>query len=306
MKEISMRDQIIHHGEDASERHPGVTVSIETITPEYAKWILDNCNTHNRRITSDQKRDERNQIFLDMKNGRFAFNGESITFSPEGTLLDGQHRLNACVRAGKPFDTVVVRGVRMASQMTMDKGAKRTVANNLQIMGCSNANILGGAGKLICMWATNGWDVPRNSVKSGFTDQDVQEFCLSHEDELQQAISTSGSSSHSGKRVLSASRATALAFVFSRISAEDAAYFFDDFNSPVPERQPIALLKDKLYKDAVGGRRSDARTVIAYVVKAWNAFMEGERLLVLRFAQGGARPEKFPVPDGYYDGILDD
>src|SRR4051812_39659069 len=48
---------------------------------------------------------------LAMERGDWVLNGETIKFNDKGNLIDGQHRLQACVLAGKPFQTYVVRGI---------------------------------------------------------------------------------------------------------------------------------------------------------------------------------------------------
>lgn len=115
-------------GEYVADRYPGVTVSIERITPSVAQSMLG-ANTHNRNANRFEA------ISKALKNGEWSLNGASIVFSDDGVLLDGQHRLMACVKTGIAFDTIVVRGIGQRQQMTMDVGTKRKVADFLKLDG---------------------------------------------------------------------------------------------------------------------------------------------------------------------------
>lgn len=73
------------------------------ITPERAATIMEQ-NIINRKIN------QANVDFLvdQMNDDQFVFNGESIIISNEGHLLDGQHRLMACIKSNKPIEVSLV------------------------------------------------------------------------------------------------------------------------------------------------------------------------------------------------------
>ena len=48
-------------------------------------------------------------------------------------MLDGQHRLRACVETGISFETVLVTGLPDAVFTTLDQGSKRTLAQMLAL-----------------------------------------------------------------------------------------------------------------------------------------------------------------------------
>ena len=54
-----------------------------------------------------------------------------IVLSPDGQVLDGRTRLNACIRSGATFDTLIVQGVDIAAFETIDSVRKRTLADVL-------------------------------------------------------------------------------------------------------------------------------------------------------------------------------
>lgn len=114
------------------DRHRGeekIAVEIVTITPDIAKAWLDK-NIKNRHIAARYIR-----LFArDMRNHAWMLTGETIKFSWDGYLLDGQTRLTACIESNTPFRSLVVYGVDPRSQDVMDTGKARTGADILEQM----------------------------------------------------------------------------------------------------------------------------------------------------------------------------
>lgn len=65
-----------------------------TITPEKAKTLLV-MNTKNRKLSRKLVQ----KYASDMAAGRWPYNGDPIRVSVSNVLLDGQHRLEACIAA---------------------------------------------------------------------------------------------------------------------------------------------------------------------------------------------------------------
>ncbi|MCD8302561.1 MAG: hypothetical protein LUC44_06035, partial [Prevotellaceae bacterium] len=70
-----------------------------------------------------------------------------ITFSEEGRLLNGQHRLKAVVKSGKTVRMAVMRGVSVKDFSVIDTGMMRTSSDILSIAQVPNytsvASIIG-------------------------------------------------------------------------------------------------------------------------------------------------------------------
>ena len=103
-------------------------VKVVTITPEIAAQLLE-LNIKNR----DVKKTNVSYLEFEMQAGEFHFNGESIILSVTGYVLDGQHRLMACVSTGKAFQTVLVLGVPDKDMCTIDTGPTRTAVDSMKI-----------------------------------------------------------------------------------------------------------------------------------------------------------------------------
>jgi hypothetical protein len=99
----------------------------ETITPTKAKKILAETNVDNRSM----RRTVVERYARDMANGNWRLTSDPIKFDADGRLIDGQHRLQACVEAGKSFKTAVAYGVEVIAKEAMDTGLRRTFADVL-------------------------------------------------------------------------------------------------------------------------------------------------------------------------------
>lgn len=135
-------------GDGNQAQSDGGTMNIEqcNITPTRARQILDE---HNRRIESGefvQRHISQNvvdQYATSLKLGQWSLNGESIKFDKSGNLIDGQHRLWACVKAQTSLPVFVVSDLPVTKDGiktidTIDSGKKRTVADALKLEGISS------------------------------------------------------------------------------------------------------------------------------------------------------------------------
>ncbi len=97
-----------------------VTPSMVTwVTPELAEKLLKrNPNFRSMRVGLIQK------YAREMKDDEWILNGATIIFNGDGKLVDGQHRLAACVEAGVKFPTIIYCG---GSALGIDEKFARTL-----------------------------------------------------------------------------------------------------------------------------------------------------------------------------------
>jgi hypothetical protein len=147
---------------------PTASVELVVITPDMARAMLDK-NTRNRNL----KPVVAAAYARDMTMGHWRFNGESVVVNCDGTIMNGQHRLTACVESGVPFASVLVTGVPTDAMQTMDSGSKRTAGDQLRLRGEVNVNSLAAVIRFALQWAdgTNRFLSPTNSEISAFLDR---------------------------------------------------------------------------------------------------------------------------------------
>ena len=90
------------------------------ITPVIAEALLS-FNTNNIPPAPNKIQ----QYAISMEEGRWKLNGDSIRFSNDGVLLDGQNRLLACIAAKSDFVTNIVVGLEPEVFNTIDQGRVR-------------------------------------------------------------------------------------------------------------------------------------------------------------------------------------
>ncbi len=127
-------------------------VVVETLTPYQCKHILKYYNPKNRKLSIPQA----SKYAKDMNNGDWLTTGQSITFSTDGLLIDGQHRLFACVETDTPITVVVAYGVEPESFSVTDNGKIRSNSDVLEMIGYQNAGDLSALVRSIIAYEAGG------------------------------------------------------------------------------------------------------------------------------------------------------
>lgn len=130
-----------------SKSNSNTNSKIETlvVTPDIAKAWLDK-NTHNRKPSHRHIA----KLARDMIVGSFVFTGDPIRFDRSGRLIDGQHRLMACVKSEKPFETLVIYDLAPETQDKLDTGKARGANDVMALAGYHSASTLAAACRIIC------------------------------------------------------------------------------------------------------------------------------------------------------------
>lgn len=124
------------------------------ITPEQAKKWLEKNNgggRGNRQISQRQL----NFLTESILRGQWVLNGETIKIGKDGSVIDGQHRLMAIVRANCSIDSLVVFDCDPESYNTIDKGRARTAGETFRNLDVKNWNSVAAATCVLKMLLTN-------------------------------------------------------------------------------------------------------------------------------------------------------
>lgn len=261
---------------------------VQDIGPDEAKEILLG-NTHNRHLRSRVV----NMYADDMRSGAWRENGESIKIAVDGTVLDGQHRLHAIVESQTRHRVLVVTGLPMETQETVDGGAKRKFADVLKLRGEVNCVGLAAAVRRVHLWEAGG----RRGLRGGVNPTTTQMLTtLEKYPELRRSVQITALV---GTHVpLPTSVLSLCHFLFERLDYEDTEFFFARLRDGVnlDQTDPIYVLRRTVVNANTDRSRLVETQMIALVIKAWNAYREGRSIQVLSFKPGGSSPEKFPEP----------
>jgi hypothetical protein len=121
------------------------------IKPSVASYILENYNSKNRKISQTKI----SQTCSDIAAGRFLVNGESVIFDSNGMLIDGQHRLFACVSSNVEIVSLCAFGIDPEAMRTIDLGKGRTVGDIAQIEGVPNGNSVAAIARILLAYEHN-------------------------------------------------------------------------------------------------------------------------------------------------------
>lgn len=271
-----------------------VKAAVESITPEKAvSWLKK--NEFNRSLQATLVDHYAQQI----KDGEWFLNGESIIFSDTGSLLDGQHRLHGIVKAKRPAECIVVRGVDKKAMVSINTGRSRSVADHLKMQGVECKEYLSAAAAITYLSRfINGKYI---DSKRRVTPQWAFKYINDNKGFLK-IIKNEGTSA----KLCSTGVYYALSYLFSKINAAKADAFFHGFitGENLSGTSPILAAREQL-KGYMGIRRKgkkDQRAVIYILVTAFTLYLENKRadLAALRYRDGVAI--ELPKRGGGVDG----
>jgi hypothetical protein len=78
-----------------------------------------------------------------IRSGRFGLTHQGIAFNVLGVLIDGQHRLNACVETGRSIFVLVAFNMPEESYLRVDRGTNRSAGDDLITMGLETTTAQG-------------------------------------------------------------------------------------------------------------------------------------------------------------------
>jgi hypothetical protein len=227
----------------------------------------------------------------DMAAGRWSLNGDPIRFDKDGKLIDGQHRLLACIQANVPFTSFVVRGLGDDAFLTLDSGIKRTMGDELTFAEEKNAVALGAALQQLMRYEQGILD-KGTALKAT---RHEQKEALERNPELRGSIPYGQMT----KAMLRHSLGTVLHYLFSRKDKVLADEFFVKLSQGTNLKgdDPIYLLRERLMRENYKGSKTrlQSKEVLALTIKAWNAKRKDERPRSLMWRGQGEGAEDFPV-----------
>lgn len=249
------------------EARASVETTVETITPEKAaQWTSEDVNSHNRAVDGRRVM----TYARDMENGAWRFNNDGICFDVSGVLLNGQHRLHACIMSQKPFKSIVIRGLPPETQETMDGHRVRSMAGILQLRGFGRCAHLGGSARSLVNLANAGDGY--QSYRA--TNQELLALIERH------PLLTESVAKATGCRGVSPSVLAAMHYAGKVLlkNEERADAFVTVFNTGVPDYpgDPAHLLRETILRHQERKTTKSESIRFFSMIRAWNAFVRKE------------------------------
>lgn len=259
----------------------GLKARLVEVKPDLAaSWLAKN-----PRVQRTLSHSEVNMLARHIDSGEWVVNGGTIVFDTEDRLCDGQHRLAACIKTGKPITCLVVYGVEPKAFATMDVGRARNPRDALKAAGITHQTAVASACQILYR-VEHGLPVHAFDLlkRVRLSPLEILAFYNSHKG-LDRAVRTGAAV---GRMTHNMGAAVACRWLFDRISRDASEEFFErvEIGDQLDRGHPVLLLRAHLMPN-----RLYVASIVWSFVLAWNATRKGEKLT--RF---DIRTDK-PLPD---------
>lgn len=251
------------------------------VTPATAEsWLSENKDNRNIRSTVVAR------YARAMKEGRWTASPDAITFSTDGRLLNGQHRLHAITQSGTSVNLFVITNMEESCFSNMDRGVPRAYSDLLRSAGEANVMALGSVlGRAVAYQRTTGeingtavWTLHSNHIE----DVDRNAYLAAHPD-IRYSVDTwyHNSSGCRGSNPTVMAIAHHLIARATSVRAADAFLYQLVTQDREPANGTIRAACNGI--DRHNGRLNEQ---MAIVLNAWNAWSAGRELHKIALRDG--------------------
>lgn len=257
------------------------------VTPKLATKLLMNMN-RNRRV----KFNLLNRIVDSLNNNEWECeNGETIKITSYGKLFDGQHRLQAVIDSKKDTPMYFTFNCNNNSINTVDTGAHRRLQDILKINNIKYFNTVGGIIQSESVFK-KGVATRHSSTNSDIKSYNkILEIALDNKEYLEFVCKTADSLNNKFA-LITISYYAKYFNILHKIDKETCFDFFKMLSTGKDCYSPIYQLRNVLIKDASKAiRKLNSVEKEALFIKAWNYYVDGKDIKLLKWVNG---IEKFP------------
>ncbi len=287
------------------EREPNLHTEFRTVTPETADSWLTEKNKNNRPLNNQTVA----FIAQAIERGEWQLTHQGIAFDEEGCLIDGQHRLAAIRKSGIPVEIAVTHGVSRNAFAVLDTGRKRTGKDALSLVGETNGSHLAAALRGLHLYLTQP-DIGWSSSSGQITHMQLLNLLDEHP-KMRDSVSLGVQLNRAIKITVTA--ASIGCYVTSHERPEiDQSDWCEGLmtGAGLQVGDPRLTLRNTMLDLAAGRRQrksDDSRTHLLYYIKAWNAWVEGRSVKLLRRSPNESMPmvsKKGGDSRSGFDGML--
>jgi hypothetical protein len=279
---------------------PRIKYETRWITPDSAKEYLE-LQVANRSLVWGVVRN----YARDMLSGDWLQNGENIKINPDGFMLDGQHRMQAVILAGKmyadnpdeydePFEGMFFEfalNIPDDARQSMDIGKKRTLADEMAFEGAENS----GRVAPIVSWHMaylNGNYTNAGGSSYRPTQAKALEFWRGNKSQYYTTMLRGYDATRQGLGS-TASMGTAYHILRNKFGDEIADRFWDLLvtGANMQVGHPILLLRNVLLR-----KKFNRKTTFALIFKTWNSWIDGRTLKDAPYFKTEVTNKNFPFP----------
>lgn len=280
----------------ASVVDDGVRVQTYTITPEKAReWLDGPRGEHFRQRPLNQATVSR--YARDMANGDWNFDASMVCLSPDGILLNGQHRLHAIIRAGRPVKMTVATNVPESAGLTMDAGKNRSAADALAITrGVRRSAQMASLAKMLVLIQSGLITRDNKLQQQAVTHTVIAQFVDAHMDDMLYSVQVTD---RFKRQVDCPPTAFSVAhYMIAEVNGREwADLYVTALGKKVnePEGSAVLAVDNRLRNARSKSERHPDREIVSLLIRGWNHWSVGSRpkSMVL----GARKGEQFVMPE---------
>jgi hypothetical protein len=253
-------------------------ITLETITPEYAKQLLL-INLRNRPLNKTRAI----RIAKAIDRGEWQTNGDAIRISKNNVLLDGQHRLYAAALSSTPIQTLVIRDLPDEVFHTIDVSSRpRSAGDILALKGEKHYSTMAAVASRVYLQELTGNPFAKGSHLITPTTQQIEAII-----ERTPLIREASGFAKSKAWARSLLPPSTIGFCWMRFQEKNAAacdQFFSQLGSGIGlyEGSPILALRNRLMFEKENAAQITQAHKAALTFKAFKAFESGRKIRTLR------------------------
>lgn len=258
-------------------------ISEVDMTPALAAKLLEQ-NTVNRLLAPPRV----NALADAIDRGGWLHDANPIKIGDDGTVIDGQHRLYAVVKAGKTVRCLLAIDVPSIARITVDTGRSRSLADYMRMNAVACTGDASAITRFLYLY--------RNGMLSKSSVLDVAllwEFYQANKDSITEAVSR-GKNVATCVRSIQRSVLSVAWIVFSEIDRDDATSFWWQLRGEEKPSPAANILCTFGSRRQFSAGHYEQRYGLAITIKAWNAFRLGTDMKFLTWKPGANEP--FPEP----------
>jgi hypothetical protein len=258
-------------------------LSIENINPKRASEMLANIFEGQRNLRNSYV----DRLAQEIINGQWRLSPDCIVIIKD-CVANGQHRLQAVVRAGKACPFIVMTSADDELFKIIDCGIKRTVADALT--NVNNATSVASAATWIMKYdldllgRTHGGGQSNTCTRSS-----ILEYVQQHHDELQEQV-VFCAALYKKKQVAVPSRMAALLHIGARKNDQMTRRFITSVYMGDSREDSAWDFREKIMRDRAGKAKLPAPFLFGLAIKSLRSYINGTRIGVLKYVS----TEEFP------------
>lgn len=270
-------------------------LSVERMTPSDAEKLLIASSSQRQRSLQSTRVQQYARL---MREGQWRVTHQPIAIDSAGVLIDGQHRVSAVAASGLQdgVEMLIAYDADPETFDLIDTGRPRSPAQTLAIAGYTNTNVVSAAARyyMVYLFMEGGTRVPSPEVRARFTAHDVLRFMESPAGErlLSQERDAARIAKNLGRYGITTWLSAVLALLYgTEPESQTREEFLEklETGTMLEAGSPILALRRWIQSETgyVRTRRDVAGYIgMANVIKAWNAYVQREPVLVASFKMG--------------------